>query len=215
MIHILLVDDHPTVVAGIEHQMESEPNIRVTATLCPLEALDLVRREPFDVMLFDLKMKKMDGIELTRQVLQIRPDSRVLMMSGLDLEPYMNLMLDAGVSGWIRKEATQPEMFDAIYHLVDGYTVIPTSMFRQMRRATASVGDGVDLGSLLSDRELTLLLAISQGKKNREIADEMHLVERSVEKALTKIYKKLKVSSKTEAAQLAQRQGLMNHDEVR
>lgn len=212
MVRILLVDDHPMVAFGMERLIEHDENIQVTVSLSAIEALEIVKRESFDLMLLDLKMKEMDGIELTKQVLKNKPDSCILIMSGHDLELFMNLILDSGAAGWMSKEAGYKEIIDIIYKAINGYSVIPTSQLRQLRRT--EVTDSTNGGLILSKREQTILLAASNGKLNKEIADDLHLSQRTIEKDLTAIYDKLGVKNRSEAIAHVERYGLLNKDEV-
>lgn len=217
MVRILIVDDHPIAAGGIERLIEHDENIQVTVSLSALEALEIVRTEQFNLMLFDMKMKEIDGLGLCRQVLQIKPESCILILSGHDLEPYMNLILDSGAAGWMSKETNYKEMINIIYNAINGYSVISTRMLRQMRRTitrSTATDDRTDIGLMLNEREQTILLAASCGKLNKEIADDLHLSQRTVEKDLTAIYKKLGVNNKTEAIMYAKRYGMLNKEEV-
>lgn len=206
---ILIVDDHPIVAGGMERLTEYDEQLDVTISISAEEALTFIKQTVFDVLIFDLKMKETSGIELTKQVMQIKPGSRILIMSGHDLAPYINLILDSGAAGWMSKETPYEDMIQMIRQCVQGYAVVPIAMLQQMRRTMIRTTE-TDWKSMLTEREATVLFAASLGKFNKEIADEMNLAQRTVEKDLSQIYRKFNVQSRAEAIHFAERHGMLN-----
>lgn len=124
-----------------------------------------------------------------------------------------NIFVEAGISGFISKTATGSQIISLIKSVVDGYTILPLDLYKQLRRTEPNdeliVNDDSN-NIILSPREEEVLIGISKGLKNREIADELLLSQRSVEYSLTNIYKKLKASSRSDALMKAEKLNLIH-----
>lgn len=214
MIHVLIVDDHPAVGEGTKAILEQEPDIMAEVIIDSSKVLDLVKNEKHDIYLVDLYMPNINGIELTRKILEINPDAIILIYTGFDIVSHFNLLIDAGVSGFISKAATQQQLITSLKCALREEAVIPLHLLKQLRRldTTPSIEDGQEnLGDIsLSMLEQQILEGVSKGLTNKAIAIELSMSQRNIEYHLTKIFSKLKVSSRTEALLKAEKFGLLS-----
>lgn len=217
MIQVLLVDDHPSVGEGTKIMIEQEKDMKVTVLTSSVEALELLQTQTFDVMLIDLNMPVINGLELTRRVRRIHSDMAILIYTGYDIYSHFNLLIEAEISGFISKTATQEQLISAIRCALRGEAVIPIDLLRQLRRNDARVVIRTDEKSLedvsINEKEQAILQEVAKGKNNREIAVTLLMSQRTVEYHLTRIFGKLNVRSRAEAVIEAKRLGLIPNDE--
>lgn len=216
MIQILLVDDHPAVGMGTKSMIEQDESIKVTVVTSGGKALELVEQgEAYDVYLFDLYMPTINGLELTKRVLKLDSEAVILIYTGFEIEPHFNLLVEAGVNGFISKTASQEQLNAAIKCALRNEAVVPVTLLKQLRRsdAKASVGkDGEIEDVSIDEKEQFILYQISLGKSNQEIAQALFMSQRTVEYKLTNIFRKLKVRSRAEAVMKGKEIGLIpNH----
>lgn len=214
MYQILLVDDHPSVMEGTKMLLEQEGDLAVTLAGTIDEALGLSRDRRFDVMLIDLHMPVMNGIDLARKILRDVPDSVILLYSGYDLSQHVNLMLEAGIAGLVHKTANREQLVTAVRCALRDEVVLPLPLVRQMRRVsgetvTGGFGEDAAAGSI-SGKEYDILKQIAGGRSNKEIAESLLMSQRSLEYSLTSLFQKLKVKSRIEAAMKAKSMGLLS-----
>lgn len=200
--NILLVDDHTAIREGTKAILEKVNNINITTVATSMETLEIVRQRDFDLFIFDLFLPTISGLELTKRVISIKPDAIIIIMSGFDLEPHINSLIESGASGFVSKTATKEQLITTIHCALRQETVIPTHWLRQLRRNDASVilRDGSELKDIsITEKEQDILIEASVGKTNKEIAQELLMSQRMVEYHLTRIFGKLNVRSKGEA----------------
>ncbi|NUU59126.1 response regulator [Paenibacillus agri] len=214
MIKILLVDDHPSVGEGTKNMLEQDAEMQVTVILSAMEALELVEKESFDVMLFDLNMPVISGLELTKRIIVTLPDSRVLIYTGYEISPNFNLLIESGVSGFVSKTATREQLLNAIRCVLRGEAVIPVSLLRQLRRREIRLNEAREEKALsevsINEREQEILQEVANGNSNKDIAAKLLMSQRTVEYNLTRIFEKLGVHSRVEAVIEAKRLKLIN-----
>lgn len=217
MIRVLLVDDHPSVGEGTKHMIEQDPDIQVTIVFSGVEALERLEQSNFDVMLFDLNMPVISGLELTKRVITSDPDAVVLIYTGYDLATHYNMLLDAGVSGFISKASTREQLITAIRCALRGEAVVPVQLLKQLRRSEVrfqqSDGKVVEEVSI-NEKEQLILREVATGSSNKEIAGKLFMSQRTVEYNLTRIFEKLNVRSRSEAIVEAGRLGLINERDI-
>lgn len=217
MIQILLVDDHPSVGEGTKSMIEKEDEMKVTVVTSSMEALELLKSQTFDVLMFDLNMPVINGLELTRRVIAIDSDTPIIIYTGYDITSHFNILVEARVSGFICKTASREQLITAIRCALRGEAVIPVSLLHQLRRNDARVGASGNEESLkgisIDEKEQAILQEIARGKANREIADILLMSQRSVEYNLTRIFGKLNVRSRSEAIFEAKRLGLIPNED--
>lgn len=212
MVRILLVDDHPAVGQGTKMMIEQEEGMQVSVVTSGMEVLALLSNQTFDVMLVDLNMPAINGLELTRRVLAINSDTAILIYTGYDIEPHFNLLVEAGVSGFISKTISPEQLITAIRCALRGEAIIPIALLQQLRRHDAKIAVTINQSLeeiSINEKEQTILQEVAQGKGNKELASSLLMSQRSVEHYLTKIFTKLNVRSRAEAVVEAKRLGLI------
>lgn len=217
MISILLVDDHPAIGEGSKLMIEREEDMIVTIADSPGKALDLLQEHSFTIMLFDLRMKGMNGIELTKQVRSTGNTSPVLIYTGHDVGPYFNTLVEAGISGFISKTAPREELISAIRYGVKGKAIVPVSLFEQLRKNEVRVEESEEHETPVQDisvtpKEQEILKEVAKGKSNKEIAQVFYKSPRTIEYNLTEIFKKLQVNTRAEAVLKSKQWGIITDD---
>jgi two-component system, NarL family, competent response regulator ComA len=213
---ILLVDDHRSVVEGTKMLIESEPDMNVTIETDVFLVPDLVRLKEFDVMLLDLYMPNMNGADLTRRILSHVPNAVILIYSGFEIAPHFNLLMESGISGFIAKTSTRDQLIRAIRCAAAKETIIPTQLFKQLRRQeiVVSVGESEQDRTTITHEEDRLLRELSKGKSNKEISKTLMISQRSLEYMLTEIFQKLHASSRVEAIKKAKALGILPAEDL-
>ncbi|TGE38914.1 response regulator transcription factor [Desulfosporosinus fructosivorans] len=217
MIQILLVDDHPSVGEGTKSMIEQENDMKATVVTSSMEALEVLKNQIFDVLMFDLNMPVINGLELTRRVIAINSDTPILVYTGYDISAHYNILVEARVSGFISKTASREQLITAIRCALRGEAVIPISLLHQLRRNEARVDASEKEESVkrisIDEKEQMILQEVARGKSNREIADILLMSQRTVEYNLTRIFGKLNVRSRSEAIFQAKRLGVIPHED--
>ncbi|KOP64819.1 LuxR family transcriptional regulator [Bacillus sp. FJAT-18019] len=217
MIRILLVDDHPSVGEGTKNMIEQDTEMQVTVLMSGMEALELAAEENYDVMLFDLNMPVISGIELTKRMIKLSPESRILIYTGYEISPNFNMLIESGVSGVVSKTASREQLLNAIRCVMRDEAVIPVSLLRQLRRREVRLNQGTNEKVMeevsINEREQEILQEVASGSSNRDIASKLLMSQRTVEYNLTRIFEKLGVRSRSEAIVEARRLGLIRSSE--
>src|SRR3954447_23007731 len=214
MIKVLIVDDHPAVGEGTKAIIEQEEDIQAEVILDSVNILEVINKDHYDVYLLDLYMPKLNGIELSKVILQNDPDATILIYTGFNIAEHYNLLIEAGVSGFISKTETREQLITAIRCALREEVVIPLQLLKQLRRVDTSptTKEGQhDLGVIsLSLKEQQILEGVEKGLTNKAIAINLSMSQRTIEYNLTKIFSKLGVSSRTEALIKAREFGLLS-----
>ncbi len=215
MIRVALVDDQAMVRAGFRMILESEPDITVVGEAGDgREAVDVVARSAPDVVLMDVRMPVMDGIEATRRLVASASQARVLILTTFDLDDYVYAALRAGASGFMLKDAPAEQLINAVRVIAAGDSLLAPSVTRLLieevsRRPAvdaASVAPGlVDL----TDRELEVLLLMARGLSNGEIATQLYLGEATVKTHVGRVLTKLDLRDRVQAVVVAYESGLV------
>ncbi|ADY55187.1 two component transcriptional regulator, LuxR family [Syntrophobotulus glycolicus DSM 8271] len=215
MIHILLVDDHPSVGEGTKSMIEQE-DMKVTIVTSSSEALAILKSQTFDVLMFDLNLPEINGLELTRRVTEIDSNTPIIIYTGYEITPYFNILVEAQASGFISKTASREQLVTAIRCALRGETVIPVSLLRQLRRQDLQIkaSGNNEKGVSFDEKELSILKEVARGKSNKEIADYLLISQRVVEYNLTRIFGKLNVRSRSEAIFEARRLGVIPNEDL-
>ena len=214
---ILVVDDHPVVREGVCAMLNGDPQLEVVGTSdSGKDALEkLYELEP-DLVLLDILMPGMSGIEVTRQIKMARPTTVVILLTMYDSTMYVVEGLRAGASGYLVKDSSPEFVRHAIDAAINGGTIVRSGLLQQAirglpRGSKQSAGDQVDASveQRFTMRELEVLRLVAEGSTNREIARELSLAEITVKKHVQSIISKLGVSDRTQAAITAARLGLV------
>lgn len=219
MIRILLVDDHPSTREGAKSLIEQDQEISVTTLSSSLKALQLLEHESFDVLLFELALPLINGIELTTRVKRKWPGSLILIFTAHDFPSSFNMIIEAGAVGHIDKSATGPKICRSIRAVLEGDVIVPLSLITQLRRtniqAREETSDLLDsYNRSITEKEQRILLELAKGITNDQLAKNMHVAKRTLEGYLTTLYKKLQVPDKKSAIKVAKRYGLMNIETI-
>lgn len=219
MIRILLVDDHPSVGEGTKTMIEQDPEMNVTVLQSSMEALELVKAESFDVMLFDLNMPVISGLELTKRLMAVNPDYRILIYTGYEISPNFNLLIESGVSGFVSKTASREQLLTSIRCVLRDEAVVPVTLLRQLRRREIRLQQEREEKALeevsINEREQEILQEVASGSSNKDIAGRLLMSQRTVEYNLTRIFEKLGVRSRSEAIVEAKRLGILSASQFR
>ncbi|MGE7021914.1 response regulator transcription factor [Solibacillus cecembensis] len=212
MLKILIVDDHPAIRAGTKTILE-EADFRVEAYEDINKILQAASSKEFDLYLIDLYMPGIDGLTLTKKILNYNADAKILIYTGFDLNTHYNIILDAGASGFVSKLASSDQLITSIYCALREEIVIPIQLLNQLRQIEikSTIDGNLDSQEImtLTRKEQEILRYVSQGFTNKKIADTLYMSQRTVEYNLTKIFSKLKVHSRAEALSVATKQGLI------
>jgi len=212
VIRVLVVDDHEVVRRGLRAFLDGEPDLEVVADAGGgEEALELVARLDSDgrrpdVVLMDLQMAPMDGIETTRRVRELYPGVEVVALTSFGEKERVRAALDSGASGYLLKDSQPAEVAAAVRSAHRGEIQLDPAVTRPLISDLSS-GNGVT--SLLTSRELEVLRLVGAGKANKEIAAELVISERTARTHVSNVLRKIGVSSRTQAAVLAVREGLV------
>ncbi len=211
MTRVLLVDDHELVRQGIAAMLHGAPDVQVVAEArTGREALEVARRELPDVVLMDVRMPDMDGLEATRKLKEERPRTAVVMLTMHDNPTYLRDAVRAGAAGYLLKDVSKEELVDAIRQVSSGGAFIESQMLKGMLSEMKPTGTGVSPAAKnLTKREREILALVAEGMSNREIAERLVLSPETVKSHVAAILEKLNVSDRTQAAIYAVRNGLV------
>jgi two-component system competent response regulator ComA len=210
MIQILLVDDHPSVMAGTKVLLEQEVDMQVLLAQSGTKAKEILSSQHVDVMLIDLHMPDISGIDLAKQILSMMPDAIVLIYTGFEFKDHFNLMIDSGISGFVLKTANKEQLVTAIRCAMREEMILPHSLVRQLRRTKERDSEPLNEAGAITEKEYYILKELAKGKSNKDIAELMFMSQRSLEYAITHLFHKLNVKSRIEAALRAKQMGLLS-----
>lgn len=205
IIRVVIADDHPIVRAGFEALLSGRPDLEVVGEAGNgREAVDLTVRLGPDLVLMDLRMPEMDGVEAISRIKTARPKTHVLVLTTYDSDSDILRAIEAGATGYLLKDAPREELFRAIPAAARGEPVLaPSVTARLMKRASGSSRD------TLSGREIEVLELVARGLSNKELARKLHLSEATVKSHLIHIFNKLGVSDRTAAVTVAFERGML------
>lgn len=210
----MLVDDQEMVRVGFRMILQAEHDLTVVGEAGDgAAAVELADRAHADVVLMDVRMPRMDGIEACRSIRERHPDTRVMMLTTFDLHDYVRAALRAGASGFMLKDAPAEQLVDAIRIVANGDALLAPSITqalideiaRQPERDRLSY-PGVDT---LTERELDVLLLMASGRSNGEIAGELYLGEATIKTHVGRILAKLGARDRVQAVVTAYESGLV------
>ncbi len=210
-VSLIVADDHPLVRQGVCAFLEIQPGIRILGQAATgLEAVELCREHRPDVVLMDLLMPEMDGIEATSAIKKIHPEAKVIVLSSFHEDSHVLRAIKAGVLSYLLKDVAAEELVSAIRKAARGEAVLNSRVASQIMGAITG-GDRPVANALaeLTTREIEVLRMIAQGLSNQRIADQLVLSEKTVKTHVSSILMKLNVGDRTQAAAIAWRTGLV------
>ncbi len=206
-IRVVLADDHAVVRKGIREFLEEDKAIQVVAEASDgEEAVAVVAREKPDVAVFDIQMPKMNGMDATRRVKKEFPQTRVLMLTAYDDDPYIIAALQAGAKGYLLKTSSSDELVRAAHAIAAGESALSPAVAKKLvLRATGGQLTEETIEPL-TDREMEILRLATKGMGNKQIGIALSISDRTVQGHLANIYSKLHVGTRTEAVMFAVRE---------
>ena len=216
-IKILLCDDHNLVREGFAKMLELEEDFLVVGQAASAdEALIKARQLKPDIILMDIKLQGINGIEATRMIKAEIPQTEVIILSMYDEEEYVRESVKAGATGYVLKDISQEELIRNIKVVHSGGSYIQPSLARKVLQDLASMGKSRSSSQSrestireLSDREIEVLQHVADGKSNKEVAAALTISEKTVKAHLRSIFRKLEVGDRAQAVATAMRRGLV------
>jgi NarL family two-component system response regulator LiaR len=214
-ITVLIVDDHLLVRQGVRAFLETQPDIRVLGDAgSGTEAIQLATELVPDVVLMDLVMPGMDGVEATRLLRRISPRSQVLVLTSYHQDEHIFPAIRAGALSYLLKDVSPVELAEALRKAARGEAVLhPRIAARVVQELHGARTEAFNPFSDLSERELEVLRLIADGMGNSEIAQQLVISEKTVKSHVSNILSKLHVADRTQAAVYAWREGMMRRED--
>ena len=218
MIRVLVVDDQALVRGGFRMILDAQPDIEVVGEAQDgREALAQARELVPDVVLMDIRMPELDGLEATRRLLSGDGDTRVLILTTFDADEYVYEAMKAGASGFLLKDVQPEQLADAVRTVAAGDALLAPAITRRLveqfvRRPPPGSAKPTELARL-TERELDVLVLVARGRSNGEIASALFLTKATVKTHLTHILTKLRLRDRVQAVVLAYESGLVRPGE--
>lgn len=202
---VLLVDDHSLLRTGVANIINQEPDLAVIAEAANgLDAIDAFLLHHPDVVLMDLRMPGMEGVEAVMRIREIDPQAKVVVLTTYDADEDIARALQAGAKAYILKDTAADALIDGIRAVLAGKTYLAPAAAAKLAERVTQVQ--------LTPRELSALRLLANGQSNKEIATSLDISERTVKTHLAHLFGKLGVTSRTEAVRVATRRGLVRFD---
>ncbi len=213
-IRIMLAEDHSMIRQGLRQLIELENDIKVVSEASNgEEAVSYFFMEQPDVVLMDINMPKLNGLQALEAIKQKSPDAKIIMLTIHQDREYLFKALQLGANGYVLKDADGTVLIEAIRKVNLGDAYIQPTMARELivefKRYTSGETGASRKNNLLSDRELEVLALIAKGLLNKEIAKKLFISEKTVKNHISNIFKKLNVSDRTQAAVYALKNNLV------
>jgi len=208
---ILLCDDQAVIRDGLEMLLQLEKDFQVVGSAQDgFEAMELAVQKQPDLILMDLKMPGMNGIEATREICKKHPNMKILVLTTYDDDEWVFDAIRAGASGYLLKDTSRQKIIEAIRGTMDGKSFVDPAVAGKLMNQVASnqTQPASILKDKLTERELDVLRLLAKGMTNTEIAGTLHLSEGTVRNHVSAILEKLGVSDRTQAAVIAIQHGL-------
>lgn len=210
MIDILVVDDHPIVREGMVAILESQPDFNVVAEAGNgSEALELYKHHSPNVVMMDLQMPTTDGVAGIQRIRAYDPEAKIVVLTAYDTDERILQAVQAGARGYLLKGAPRDDIFRAVRVVNMGGSLLEPAVAGKLLSHVGGIMRGENKEDELTSRELDVLRLMSKGLRNKEIATELFITERTVKFHANSIYQKLDVNGRTEAVSRAIQRGLV------
>jgi DNA-binding NarL/FixJ family response regulator len=217
-IRVVIADDQPLLRTGLRKVLESEPDLSVVAEAADgYEAIDAALGARADIVLMDIRMPRLDGIEATRRLALAAPATRVLILTTYDLDEYVFSALQAGASGFVLKDVPPEQLIEAVRVVAAGDALLSPSVTRRLisefarrpvlREQPAGIAE-------LTEREREVLQLMARGLSNREIADRLILGEATIKTHVGRVFSKLHLRDRAQAVVVAYETGIVSPGET-
>jgi len=194
-LRIMIVEDHQIVREGLRRMLELEPGMNVVAEAAnAAEAVEQLRATHPDIVLMDIQLPGMDGIQLTRRLLQEQPDCHILILTLYD--EYLSTAIEAGAVGYLRKDLRRSELIEAIKTVYEGRSPIYLNVDRDR---LSHISNPQAAQRAFTEREMDVLRLLTSGRKDKEMAEELSFSEATIKRTLKAVYEKLGARNRAEA----------------
>jgi NarL family two-component system response regulator LiaR len=212
---VLVADDHAIVRKGIRALLATEPDIEVVGEAeNGREAVTEAERLQPDVILMDLVMPEVDGIEAIRRITGRQPEARILVLTSFAADDKVFPAIKAGALGYLLKDSGPEELVQAIHQVYRGESSLHPTIARKLLHELSRPSERPPTPEPLTEREVEVLRLVARGQSNQEIADQLVISEATVRTHVSNILGKLHLASRTQAALYALREGLASLDDV-
>lgn len=212
MIRVIIIDDHEIVRKGLRMTIQGEDDLELAGEGCNgQQAIELANSVRPDVILMDVRMPDVDGIQATQVIRKTHPDIAILMLSSFGDDPELFAALKAGASGYLLKDMGGDELVAAVRGAASGDPQLHPRIARRLMQKMPAPNDPF---AELTPREEDVLRCLARGLSNKEIADELVVAETTIKGYVSTILSKLHISDRTQAALLAVRYGLVDPNDL-
>ena len=214
MIRVLLADDQALVRSGFQMILSAQPKIEVVGEAeSGRQAIDLANRLAPDVILMDVRMPNIDGLEATRRLVELGTTARIVILTTFDLDEYVYAAIRAGASGFLLKDVRPQQLVEAIEVVAAGDALLAPSVTQRLlvrfAETLARPEERASELSLLTERELEVLTLVAAGLSNAELAERLFLSETTVKTHVSSVLRKLSLRDRVQAVVLAYEAGLV------
>lgn len=214
MLKIMLVDDHEVVRLGLKSLLSNYSNFEVIAEAGSAnEAVQRAQEFKPDVIVMDIRLPGKNGIEATREIIEILPDTKIVMLTSFAEDELLFDAINAGACGYVLKQIGSNDLINALETIGRGESLLDPALtqkvFRRVREASRKATD--EAFASLSDQEIRILSHIAEGQTNKEIASAIFLSEKTVRNYVSSILSKLNLRTRSEAAAYAVRHSVEDH----
>lgn len=201
---VMIADDHSLIREGLRQLLEFDGSIKVVCEAANgAECLDKIEKNMPDILLLDINMPEMNGLDVLEEMKKKKYDVKILILTVHNEVDYLLRAVDIGVDGYILKDSKSAELKKAIKTVLSGENYIQASLIPALNNRLANRDIDKDKLSSLTSRELEVLIQVANGMLNKEIATNLNISERTVKNHVSNIFKKIDVSDRTQAAVFA------------
>jgi len=209
-IQIVVVDDHPVLRDGLTAVLSTQPDFRVIGEAeSGAEAVEIVVELRPDIVMLDLEMPEMDGVETLKRFREHDPDIRVIVFTAFDTDERILAAVQAGAQGYLLKGAPRDQIFQAVRVVHSGDSLLQPVIASKLLRQVSQTAEAADVLGSVTPRESEVLNLLAQGLQNKEIAGQLGISERTVKFHVGSILSKLNAGNRTEAVTIAVQRGLI------
>jgi len=217
-VRVMIVDDHLVVREGLKQLLEIGNEIEVVAEASSgLECLQIIGELVPDIVFMDISMPGISGIEITRLLTEKLPSVKIIILTIYDDDQYVTEAIKAGAKAYLLKNTTRKQLMEVVRHVLRGRAFldpnVTTGVFGELKRGSHTLSQ--EEKAFLTTRELEIIKAIVDGLKDKDIADTLSISEHTVRSHVKSIFRKLKVSSRSQAVTKAFEQGLVSYQSGR
>lgn len=208
---VIIVDDHKMIREGLKQLLELDKNISVVGMASDgEECLSLLKKKKADILLLDINMPNKNGLDILSEVKERKIEIKVIMLTVHNEVDYLLRAIEIGADGYILKDAGSAELIHAIETVMSGESYIQPDMIPMLNSKMVVRNSDKEKIKSLTKRELEVLILVSEGMFNKEIANKLNISERTVKNHISSIFKKIDVADRTQAAVFAIRNSLIH-----